>query len=105
MKTLPLFLLVGPCACSSPERQEPAVEREARAPSFTVIPLQHAAAADVALALQELLPEARAVADERNNSIVVTGVLPVDWTEVKSCVAQLDRPAAAPAPGPDRGER
>ena len=94
MKTLlPLVLgLSAMAACSSPGLQEPPAERAEGTQSFGVIPLQYAAAAEVANALSKLTSAVRVVADERTNSVVVVCATEADLRRLSDCIAKLDVP-------------
>ena len=73
MKTLSLLLLglFGATACMSARTSAPA-ERSSENHPFRVIPLQFAAADEVARELGQLRPDARVVADGRTNSVLVS---------------------------------
>ena len=91
MKTLSLLLLglVATTGCSSTRASAPA-ERSSEDQAFCLIPLQFAAAAEVAHELGQLRPGARAVADGRTNSVLLSATSEAELDKLRECVAQLD---------------
>jgi len=91
MKTLSLLLLglIGATACSSTRTSAPA-ERSSENQAFCLIPLQFAAADEVAHELGQLRPGARAVADARTNSVLLSATSEAELDKLRECVAQLD---------------
>lgn len=89
MKTLALLLLglTGMTACLSAKTSAPVATRSAENRAFSVIPLQHAAAAEIARTLAQLWPDARVLPDERTNSVVVTCA---NEAQLRECIAKLD---------------
>lgn len=81
-----LFLLVG-CA-STEEGPEPAPA--ARSEQMQVVPLQHAVAGDLAAELGRLLKQARVVADQRTNSLIVSAETEAALAQVLELIADLD---------------
>lgn len=98
MKTLPLLLLWLAClgACASSEPRAPAAGTSRENQPMRVIPLQYAAAAEVSSALRQLWPDARVVADERTNSVVVCCATEAGLRQLSECIAQLDVQVQAP---------
>ena len=79
-------LFLSACA-STATREEPS--------EFAVLPLQHAAASEVAAQLGSLLRDRdtlRVVLDQRTNSVLLTGSAE-ELAEARAIVAALDRPA------------
>lgn len=91
-----LFLSIG-CA-SSEERDgpEPALHHQAESTQMQVVPLQHAAAAEVAAELGVLLRDARVVADHRTNSLIVSAESEAALAQVLAVVEDLDVAADGP---------
>jgi type II secretory pathway component GspD/PulD (secretin) len=85
-----LFLLVG---CASPEEDAestPLPQPPAQEQQMQVVPLQHAAAAELAAVLGPLLRRARVMADQRTNSLVIAAESEAALAEVLQLVADLD---------------
>ena len=91
-KLLPLALLVlASCSssCSSSSARESAAKDDEPV-AMSVIPLQFAAAADVARALDRVTPSTRVIADGRTNSVLVTCASAAEMEQVEAVVAKLD---------------
>jgi hypothetical protein len=91
MKTLLLLLLGvgGLGACASPGAKDRSVESSAPQP-LSVIPLEHAVAAQVADALSRVRPDVRVVADQRTNSVIVACASEAELAQIRDCIAKLD---------------
>jgi type II secretory pathway component GspD/PulD (secretin) len=81
-----LFLLAG-CASAEEEAAPAQAERSAQ---MQVVPLQHAAAAELAAELGMLLREARVVADQRTNSLLIVAETEAALAEVLEVIEDLD---------------
>jgi len=99
MKTLSLLLvsltgltcltgLTGLTACASSRTDAPPAAAEDRA--IDMIPLQFAAADEVAHTVGQLWPDARALADARTNSVLVSCASEAELGKVRECIAKLD---------------
>ena len=83
-----LALTLVACATSAPREPAPEPERD-----FVVLPLEHAAAAELGRELREVLadsPTLRILSDERTNSLVVSGTQ-ADIARVRELAQRLDR--------------
>jgi hypothetical protein len=85
-----LFLTIG-CA-SVDERPEPAPAAQQQ--WMQVVPLEHAAAGELAAELGLLLREARVVADQRTNSLVISAESEAALVQVLEVVEDLDTDCA-----------
>lgn len=95
MKTIPILLVLAAVgACVSTEPEERSAEREEANHPFGVIPLKYALAADVANAVNQLRPTARAIADGRTNSVIVTASSEAEMLQITDCIAKLDIPVS-----------
>lgn len=95
MKPLSLLLvsltgLTGLTACASSKTAAPPAVQSAEERAFSVIPLQFAAADEVAHTIGSLWPDARALADGRTNSVVVSCASEAELGKVRECIAKLD---------------
>ena len=90
MKTLGMLLLglgaLGSCTTDGPKT----VPSHEEAHSLKVIPLQHAAAIEVANALNNLQRGTRLVADQRTNSLIVSYTSQTNLRELEETIAKLD---------------
>jgi hypothetical protein len=81
-----LFLLNG---CASAEASpEPA--RATHSEAMQVVPLKHAAAAEIAAELGRVLEHARLVADQRTNSLVISAETDAHLAQALELVEDLD---------------
>lgn len=90
MKTTALLLLGCLSACSSPETRPADPAARAGEGQFRMIPLQFAAADEVAGEIQRLWPETRVVCDARTNSVLLICATEAELNQVSELVAQLD---------------
>lgn len=90
MKTLSLLVLswFGASACGATGTKDPGAEPAS--PVMSVVPLQFAAADEVASELRQLRPDARIVADGRTNSVLLMCATEADLRQLTDCLAKLD---------------
>lgn len=94
MKILALLLvLAGAAGCASSGPAAAPVQRGAAGRTHKVVPLQFAAAAEIAGVLGKAWPGARVLADGRTNSVILVAENEADLQQLSACIAELDVPA------------